>query len=148
MDLTPVHEDLLAPEAGFYADTTGDPDGAYLYCLRAVCASAAERTLGETIYDGRAGGTPLLRLRGANPSSGEIEIAFRCGGAGSGEVAVYDAAGRRVRTLARSAHGRGDTGVLAWDGRDASGGRVASGLYWVRLIAGSRTETARLVVIR
>lgn len=79
-----------------------------------------------------------------NPSVGAMRVRFGLARAQSADVAVFDAAGRRVRTLASGALG---AGVYApeWDGRDASGGRAAPGLYFVRLKTADATYERRLV---
>ncbi len=61
------------------------------------------------------------------------------------ELAVYDVSGRRVALIERSSRGPGEH-VRAWDGRDDSGRRLASGVYFLRLRAG-RTEAVRKIVI-
>jgi flagellar hook assembly protein FlgD len=75
-------------------------------------------------------------------------ILFRSGPGTAGEVAVFDAAGRRVRTFLQGEWGGSVGGVIAWDGRDAAGHRVPSGMYWVRLAAGSATRSTSLAIIR
>ena len=66
---------------------------------------------------------------------------------GAVSLRIYDAAGRRVRTLvderlARSAHAR------VWDGRDERGAPAASGIYFVRLVAARTTLVHKLVLLR
>jgi hypothetical protein len=63
------------------------------------------------------------------------------------EVAVFDARGRHVATLARGRHAAGRT-VLEWDGTDAIGVRVASGVYIVRLRSGGVVQTRRIVLAK
>ena len=48
-----------------------------------------------------------------------------------GGIAVYDVAGRRVRTLVSPASGAGRPTSLVWDLRDDTGNRVTAGAYWV-----------------
>ena len=62
-------------------------------------------------------------------------------------VAIYDAGGREVRTLL---DGMVPPGVLdvTWDGRDATGHAVASGVYLARMQAGERRMTRRVVRMR
>ncbi|MBI1795617.1 MAG: T9SS type A sorting domain-containing protein [Candidatus Eisenbacteria bacterium] len=76
-----------------------------------------------------------LSLRFALPRDAEVSLA------------IYDAAGREVRTLASGAWPAGDHDVT-WDGRDRSGRATASGLYLVRLEAEGRTIVRRVMTLR
>ncbi len=60
---------------------------------------------------------------------------------------VYDVAGRRVRTLVDGLMDKGST-VMAWDGKNESGSRVASGVYFVRLGACGGVRVVRVVLAR
>jgi hypothetical protein len=62
-------------------------------------------------------------------------------------LAIYDAAGRRVRTMA---HGFLTAGVhsLMWDGRDDRGNPAKAGVYWMRLNAGSQEVKSSVVRLR
>jgi hypothetical protein len=57
--------------------------------------------------------------------------------------AVYALDGRKLRSV-----GVEGNGGVVWDGRDDRGGLVSPGLYFVRVEAGGRTATARVVVLR
>jgi len=59
----------------------------------------------------------------------------------SGSITIHDRAGRRVRALALKKDGR-----AVWDGRDASGAQVTSGVYFVRASAGESRQNIKLVV--
>ncbi len=88
-----------------------------------------------------------LFTRGPNPFAGSTRIALALPGSEEVDVAVFDAAGRRVRTLAS---GRVDAGVteLAWDGRDDRGDDLGSGIYFVRLDARGQAFTRRVVLAK
>ncbi len=60
---------------------------------------------------------------------------------------IVDVAGRVVRRFAPlpSASGRHE---LSWDGRDDGGASAAPGTYFVRLVAGTNSATARLTLLR
>jgi hypothetical protein len=85
-----------------------------------------------------------LRVLGAiSPFSGTTEIRFAQPRASDVRLDVYDLAGRRVRSLTSDA-----VGIARWDGRDATGADVGSGVYLYRLTAGGETATGRLVKVR
>ena len=62
-------------------------------------------------------------------------------------VSIHDARGYHVRTLLEGYVEAGDL-ALRWDGRDASGAGVASGVYFAKLDARSGRQTQRLVLMR
>jgi subtilisin family serine protease len=57
---------------------------------------------------------------------------------------VVDVVGRCLRTLSLGKEGEG---VVHWDGLDDGGRRVPSGVYFVRLAAGSRQRATRVVLL-
>jgi len=82
-----------------------------------------------------------------NPTRAGSRIAFLIERGGPAHVAVHDVMGRRLRVLhdgplAAGAH------ALEWDGADASGLPLASGLYFIRLLTPTRVERSRLTVVR
>jgi hypothetical protein len=60
------------------------------------------------------------------------------------KLKIFDASGRKVRTLSGGALPAREGRVL-WDGRDEHGARVAAGVYFFRIDAGDETM-ARLAV--
>ena len=87
-------------------------------------------------------------LRAApNPTRAGTAIDFTLPRAGECELALYDALGRRVRTLARGAMPEGPVRV-AWDGRDARGAEAAAGVYLLRLSAVGQVATQRVLKLR
>jgi uncharacterized repeat protein (TIGR01451 family) len=63
------------------------------------------------------------------------------------ELAVFDIAGRMVRSLVDGAQGPG-LHTVSWDLSDASGQRVSRGVYFYRLRVGGEDYTAKLLVMR
>jgi hypothetical protein len=63
------------------------------------------------------------------------------------DVAVYDLAGRRIKTLLRGHHEAG-VHALVWDGTDELGRAVASGVYVARAEAAGRTALRRMALVR
>jgi hypothetical protein len=88
-----------------------------------------------------------LRIAGANPARGATQLALALPLAAGVDVKVYDVKGGLVKQVVRQALTPG-WHRLTWDGRDQSGRPVASGIYFVRMIAGERVHTARVVLMR
>ena len=86
---------------------------------------------------------PLVTAQ-PNPSRGLVTFSLAAGSTPA-RIRIVDAAGRGVREIevAASSAPRQAT----WDQVDAAGKRVASGVYFYRVQAGSRESTKRLVVL-
>jgi hypothetical protein len=85
-----------------------------------------------------------------NPSSGDVSFSWTVpveAFGGSAKLAIHDLAGRIVRML-EPVSGASTNGLATWDGRDASGGELAPGLYVARLVVGGRVFERRLVRTR
>jgi hypothetical protein len=63
------------------------------------------------------------------------------------EVAVFDARGKHVRTLHHGWLGAGRH-ALVWDGRDAGGRAVPSGVYWSRARAAGLVTARKLTLMK
>jgi hypothetical protein len=74
-------------------------------------------------------------LRVALPSAREIDLR------------VFDVSGRLVRILSPGWRAAG-LHVLAWDGSTERGGFAASGIYYIRLVAGDEVRTQKVAFIR
>jgi len=82
--------------------------------------------------------------------TGETPVEIRVGPLAFGAyiLKVYNSAGELVKVLR---DGRGTEGLYdsaTWDGRNEKGARVASGVYLIAYINGSKTRYAKLVVLR
>ncbi len=81
-----------------------------------------------------------------NPARARTAVTFDLAGAEDVALEVFDVRGAVVRTLAA---GRWQPGRhrLDWDGRDAAGRPVASGVYLVRLRAGRYAAVQKLAMV-
>ena len=86
-----------------------------------------------------------LRLVGRNPARGSVAFVLDVPVSADASVALYDAAGRRVRVLANGPYRPGSYD-LAWDGRNDGGAGCRSGVYFVKARIGT-VETRRKVVL-
>ena len=83
-----------------------------------------------------------------NPFNGSTTICFTTGYRSSVRLAIYDTAGRLVRTLVDETLPGGEHRVV-WDGRDAQGRNAPSGTYICRLVVGARrVDTLKLTYLR
>jgi hypothetical protein len=82
-----------------------------------------------------------------NPCSRMVTICFTLGAGERVGLGVFDVAGRRVRGLADGWLPAGNH-QITWDGLDAGGAPLSSGLYWLRIDTPDLRETRELVLIR
>jgi len=82
-----------------------------------------------------------------NPFSGMTAFSLALPAPAVALVDVYHISGRKVATLHSGALPAGEH-ALVWDGRDASGAPVASGIYFCQAVVGDWREARKLVVLR
>jgi hypothetical protein len=84
-----------------------------------------------------------------NPFSAESRLAYAVN-APAGEfvdVAVYNVAGQKVRTLVSGHEGQG-VHEVTWDGRSESGLEAPSGVYFYRTVIGAEAKVVRVTIAR
>jgi hypothetical protein len=82
-----------------------------------------------------------------NPTTGSAVIRFGVPRATEVRIAIYDVRGRLVEDLYGGSVDRGYH-VAVWHGMAASGARACPGIYFVRLEAEGKTQTAKVVLAR
>jgi len=82
-----------------------------------------------------------------NPFNGAVRVPYWTAAPGEAELAVYDLLGQRLAFLAQGGHAAGHHHA-DWDGTDAAGRPLASGIYTARLAAGPAVQSQRLVLLR
>jgi hypothetical protein len=82
-----------------------------------------------------------------NPFNPSTQIRFTIPEHNNVTLEVFDVTGRKVATLLNEERGAGRYTVV-WDGRNASGQSVSSGMYLYRITAGSFEETKRMVFVK
>jgi hypothetical protein len=104
------------------------------------------QTLGVADRDGSGDGVRMAvtRLRWGAP---EVDLRLELPSRMPVRLAAYDIAGRRRSTLLDRELPGGVTEVT-WDGRDDVGGRVASGMYLIRLTYNKGTRVSKIVMLR
>ena len=82
-----------------------------------------------------------------NPFNAGTVIPFELAEAGPVRLTVVNLVGQEVRRLVRESR-RAGAHRVRWDGRDEGGRAAATGVYLVRLQAGERERTRRLLLLR
>jgi hypothetical protein len=139
--------------------------GTYLFNAEPNSAGVGDWVWNDPTAFGGGGAAVLSLSAGPNPTRGHVllEITWQGTQAETPSVAVYDAMGRLVRSLATPSqwlHGNPGSGLcagdsadepgtitLTWNGHDASGRSVAPGVYYARAKVEGRVRGERLVVI-
>lgn len=104
------------------------------------------KTVVEQISDVRPDGSALLRNY-PNPFNSNTTIEYQIDALVSVELHIYDALGKKIRTLVDEQQKPGHY-RLQWDGRTDGGVVVGSGVYMYGLVAGAYRETLRLSLVR
>lgn len=125
------------------------PDGQYFAYGRASGLAVARSPVSTGVDDpGDMTVESLMQVPSPNPFVGETTIRFAVpADAGRTELAIYNIAGRVVRTLVDGNVGPGRRSVT-WDGTDSRGAPVASGIYYCRLRSAGRDESVKLTLLK
>jgi hypothetical protein len=98
--------------------------------------------------EGESVGVSSLSLHSApNPTTGDISIEYRLPVASTVTLEVFSAGGTLVRRVEEGKTSAGSH-ALRWDGLDASGHTVPSGVYLARITTPGGSTTGRIVVAR
>ena len=94
----------------------------------------------------------LLLQNYPNPFNPETWIPYQLSEDSPVSVSIYDTTGKLIRTLQLGFQSAGFYNsrerAAYWDGRNALGERVASGIYFYQLITPSFQQTRRLVIVK
>jgi hypothetical protein len=93
-------------------------------------------------------GTHLSASVSPNPLNPSAVLAFRMGSASNVSVNIFDLRGRLVRTLLAPQFMDAGFHEVRFDGRDANGRMLSSGLYFYRVDAGEESRAGRFAVLK
>ena len=138
--------------------TVGSPGAYQIKVYRKADSGGGVQRYTMTIYSGDQSGIPFvdgdaLPETGLafsvypNPFGAQANMKFFAPSPGYYKAEVFDAAGRRSRTIETHTARIGWV-ETAWDGRDDRGNETASGVYFIRVSSGDRAETKRLLRVR
>jgi flagellar hook assembly protein FlgD len=85
---------------------------------------------------------------GPNPTFGHVTASFSLPQpVRDADLAIFDASGRRVRTLLDGPLGAGPQ-VVTWTGHDDGGRAAPAGIFFIRLSADRRVAVRKVLLIR
>ncbi len=133
------------PQSSSYVDSDIDPRSEYNYML-GVKYRGDEFLVGPV----SVGGVPRfieLAQNYPNPFRDRTQIRYNLPENSHVSIKIYDVTGRLVRTLK---DGNENAGFLTveWDGMNQHGSRVASGVYYYRMVTPIFKATKKMVLIR
>lgn len=111
------------------------------------------RTRAEARRPGRIGSGPAAaestRLFHGfpNPFNPQTTIPFSLAEAGRVTIRVYNVLGQEVAELVDEGLASGFHRIV-WDGRDATGRGVSSGVYLIRLVSGKVSNTKKVLLLK
>ncbi len=91
--------------------------------------------------------TFTLHQNAPNPFNPTTTLSFSLSAGAVVELSVHDVSGRHVTTLASGEFVAGRHEIV-WDGRDAGGGKAASGIYLYSLKIGGSHERRKMVLLK
>jgi D-alanyl-D-alanine carboxypeptidase len=130
---------------GFFGNVTGT---FYVDDLRLIPHAAATATaVVETQTSAAAPGAFRLQRSYPNPFNSSTTVTVELAADSDIDLAIYNTLGQRLATLARGDRPAGSY-AFRWDGRDDAGRNAATGVYLVRLRAGSAEHRGVLTLLR
>jgi len=122
----------------------------YLACTVKYAAPAARIAIAAGDREMPGDATPCLTgpvEAWPNPFNPLVRLGFELAREVQGRLCVYDVAGRQVATLVDGVLARGSH-ILVWNGTDARGEALGSGVYVARLEAEGVSYSRKLVLVR
>jgi hypothetical protein len=120
--------------------TAGEGSTVYGVCLKGEVTAAVQPTSSLPMSYGIAQNMP-------NPFNPETQIAYQLPEAGQVTVSIYDLLGQKIHTLV-SDHRPAGNHTVTWNGRDAAGRSVSSGIYFYRFESAGLTKTRRMLLLK
>ncbi|UCH83662.1 MAG: M6 family metalloprotease domain-containing protein [Candidatus Latescibacterota bacterium] len=137
---------LIDPGVREYTDDSARPGTDYEYVLLVVLGDSGElRSSGVRVKS--AGFTLSLGQNYPNPFNPTTRIDFSLPERSHVSIVVYDPAGRQVMTLVDDVRPAGVNNIT-WNGKNASGDPVSSGVYFYRLTSAKRVLTRKMILLR
>ncbi|RME24643.1 MAG: T9SS C-terminal target domain-containing protein, partial [Candidatus Zixiibacteriota bacterium] len=129
------------------------PPGDYAITITATAGDAmVSKTEVVTVLAGNLGGgvaaNTLTAVNHPNPFNPSTQISFNLPQAGSVNLTIYNMLGQKVRTLIADDFLSAGEHTVTWDGSNADGRHVASGIYLYRLTTEAETLTRKMLLAK
>jgi hypothetical protein len=128
----------------------------YEFVILEENGTACEFALDDIYWEGGTvagvaapGGAPraaALLTNLPNPFRGSTELRFELPATAAYEIAVFDAAGKRVTGF--RGIGRAGANAVRWNGRDDQGRTASPGVYYYRLVSGGLSASRKVVLLK
>ena len=137
---------VIPPGAREYSDQSVRGGETYEYTLGVVLADQSE-VMSQVASVTARGYELALHQNAPNPFNPTTTISFTLSERERVTLAIHDVRGRLVRTLVDETLNEGYQERL-WDGKDAKGVQVSSGVYFYTLSAGRGTATRKMLLLK
>ena len=137
---------LLAPNTTSYRDDNVTPGATYRFAVAALDVDGHE-FFSQTESARVASVDLALNPNHPNPFNPQTTISYTLPRDMPVALAIFDVEGKLVKTL-HAGTGRAGYNEIEWDGTDANGETVSSGVYLYRLQADKRTLTRKMVLLK
>ena len=128
-----------------YRDESVSANRTYWYKLQEVTVDGLGMEFGPYRVEYRL--SYGLEQNVPNPFNPTTTIKYALAGDGPVRLTIYDVSGARVRELVNERQ-RADVYRVVWDGTNDHGERVASGMYFYKLVADKYTQTRKMMLLK
>jgi hypothetical protein len=129
-----------------FIDGTAVPGKSYIYKVE-VSDEAGRRELFTTSVVEMPSLPLSLAQNHPNPFNPSTTISYYLPQSCDVRLEVFDVAGKRIAVLVEGKQDAGDR-IAVWNGSNATGSAVSSGIYFYRLTAGKEAITKKMILIR
>lgn len=139
--------------SGYYNARITDASGTVLDTYHSVPIAGQQEVamtfpIGESLVIGSARQIDFgLSANVPNPFNPSTTIAYQIPKSSDVSLVIYNALGQHVRTLTNTFQSAGQYRVT-WDGKNARGYDVSSGVYFYRLISNNNVQTRRMLLLK
>jgi len=141
-----IHQGLIGVEERRFVDRTTSGGNDYWYTLAVVLPGGAEKRSVTVAVKTPVAGL-VLGQNVPNPFNPSTTISFTLPNRVHTNLSIYNMEGKLIKTVTNLPLGAG-LHEAEWDGTDARGVAVSSGIYFYRLEAGNKARTKKMLLLK